>query len=149
MHLAPCHTVSACYSQDMNQSGCRIKVPRLPLRSVILASLKSAKRQAVSMIIFHFTFRNTVSQKSLLFGTNEAFERSNGLYKHCIQTSECSVPWSLLNTCLLTHSRPLTHTHTHTLIPIGLVTHFPSNNKLERNKILLHADNVKKILLGA
>ena len=50
-----------------------------------------------------------------------------------------------INTLMPTHS----HTHTHTLIPIGFVTHFPRNNKLERNKILLHADSIKKILLGA
>ena len=100
-------------------------------------------------LCFILPFQNTVSQKSLLFGTSEAFEQSNGFYKHSTQTSEYSEPWRLLNTCLLTHSCPLTHTHTHSLIPIGFVTHFPSNNKLERNKILLHADNIKKISLGA
>ena len=56
MDLAPCHSASACYSQDLNQSGCRIEVLRLPLRSITLASLKSAKQQAISMIMFHFTF---------------------------------------------------------------------------------------------
>ena len=97
-YRAPCHTASACYSQDVNQSGCRIEVPRLPLRSVILASLKSAKRQAVSRIMFHFTFRNTVSQKSLLLEpmrllsgqmdfTNTAHKRVNA---QCLGV--CSTP---------------------------------------------------------
>ena len=41
-------------------------------------------------LCFILSFQNTVSQKSLLFGTNEAFEQSNGFYKHCTQMSEYS-----------------------------------------------------------
>ena len=67
-------------------------------------------------LCFILSFQNTVSQKSLLFGTNEAFEQSNGFYKHCTQMSEYSALESaqhlFINTLMPTHTH--THTHTHT-----------------------------------
>ena len=152
MYLAPCHTASACYSQDLSQSGCRIKVLRLPLRSIILASLKSAKQQAISMIMFHFIFSEYSISEVFTVWNQWGFWAVKWILQ-TLHTNEWILSLGVCSTPVYqhthAHSHTHTHTHTHTLIPIGFVTHFPSNNKLERNKILLHADSIKKILLGA